>query len=109
LTPPSGSDGQNQSGASAPGVRQAVQQQSNDTGPPPVVQPCAVAKTWVEFRLVDMEGNPVSGQRYKVTLSDGSIQEGTLDKSGRVHFDGIVSGTCSISFLDLDKEAWERI
>jgi hypothetical protein len=56
-----------------------------------------------------MEGNPVGGKQYRAKLSDGSIKQGTLDDSGRVRFDGIPPGTCTISFIDLDKEAWERI
>jgi|SRR5580658_8118459 hypothetical protein len=89
-------------------VRSAVQQQANDP-PPDAVQSCPQDKTWVGFRLVDMEGNPVGGKQYRAKLSDGSIKQGTLDDSGRVRFDGIPPGTCTISFIDLDKEAWERI
>ncbi len=88
-------------------VNNAVQQQANDP-PPADIQPCPMQKTWVEFRLLDMEGNPVAGKKYKVKLSDGSVHQGTLDNSGKVRFDGIPPGSCSISF-DLDKEAWERI
>jgi hypothetical protein len=88
-------------------ARDAVQQQQG-SAPPGVVQPCVVL-TWVEFCLVDMEGNPVSGQRYKLKLPDGSVKEGTLGKSGCVRVDNINPGTATISYLDLDEEAWERI
>jgi hypothetical protein len=96
-------------GTSPNDVRQAVNKQSDGPGPPPVVQPCPSAKTWVEFCLLDMEGNPVSGQRYRATLTDGSKPEGRTPKSGCVRFDGIPSGTATIAYLDLDEEAWERI
>ena len=88
-------------------VQSAVQQQATDP-PPPAVNPCP-GKTWVEFLLLDMEGNPMGGKRYKVTLPDGSVKQGTLDQSGRVRFDSIQPGTATISYLDYDKEAWERV
>lgn len=96
-------------GISPNDARQAVNKQSDGPGPPPDVQPCPQDKTWVEFCLLDMEGNPVSGQRYRVTLADGSKSEGRTPKSGRVRFDGVSHGTVSIAYLDLDEDAWERI
>jgi hypothetical protein len=111
MGPPNGGNPPaSQSGGVTPGdAQQAVQQQSQDPAPPETVQPCPTAKTWVEFCLVDMEGNPVSGQRYQATLPDGSTPQGTLGKSGCVRFNNIQPGTASISFLDLDGESWERI
>ena len=100
-------DGKN--GVSSQDARQAVKKQSEGPGPPPDVQPCPIEKTWVEFCLVDMEGNPVSGQRYRAKLTDGSVREGKTPKSGCVRFDGIPPGTATIAYLDLDEEAWERI
>jgi hypothetical protein len=69
-----------------------------------------VEKTWIEIELVDEEGNPVPGERYKITLPDGkTVSEGTLDANGRARVEGIDPGTCQISFPDLDKDAWEQI
>ena len=65
-------------------------------------------KTWVEFEVVDMEGNPVSQERYLVMLPDGSLNEGWLDPSGVVRFNNIDPDTCVFSLPDLDEEAWER-
>jgi len=66
-------------------------------------------KTWVEFVVVDMEGNPVGDHPYRVTLPDGSVNEGVLDKSGKVRFNGIDPGTCQFSLTDLDRDAWQQI
>ncbi len=40
-------------------------------------------KSWIEIELVDEEGNPVPGEKYKVILPDGqTVAEGTLDEKG---------------------------
>jgi hypothetical protein len=95
--------------ASSSDVTGAIQQQSASQAPPAAVAPCPLIKTWVEFVLLDMEGNPVSGQPYKVGLPDGTIKRGTLDGTGKVRVEGIAPGTCTISYTDLDQEGWERI
>jgi uncharacterized protein YjiS (DUF1127 family) len=73
--------------------------------PPPQRQ---TAKTWVEVCLVDMEDNPVGNKHYLVRTPSGAIEEGYLDSNGRVRINNIDPGTCSITFPDLDMEAWER-
>ena len=64
-------------------------------------------KSWIEIELVDEEDQPVPGEKYKITLPDGSVATGTLDEKGFARVDGIEPGTCQITFPDLDKEAWE--
>ncbi|MBM3791398.1 MAG: carboxypeptidase regulatory-like domain-containing protein [Acidobacteria bacterium] len=65
-------------------------------------------KSWIEIELVDEEGNPVPGERYEVTLPDGStVASGTLDERGFAHIGNTDPGTCKITFPDLDKDAWE--
>jgi len=65
-------------------------------------------KSWIEIELVDEEGNPVPGERYKVTLPDGkTVAEGTLDEKGFARVDGIDPGTCQVTFPNVDKDAWE--
>ena len=66
-------------------------------------------KSWIEIELVDEEDNPVPGEKYKVTLPDGKVAQGTLDEKGFAHIGGIDPGTCQITFPDLDKDAWEKI
>jgi hypothetical protein len=65
-------------------------------------------KTWVEFQVVDMEDNPVSGKRYKCMLPDGRMEEGLTDAKGTVRFNDIDPGNCVFS-LDMDQEAWEKV
>jgi len=64
-------------------------------------------KSWIEIEMVDEEDNPVPGERYEITVPDGSVASGTLDSKGFARIDGIDPGTCQITFSELDKEAWE--
>ena len=64
--------------------------------------------SWIEIELFDEEDNPVPGEKYKVTLADGSVAEGTLDAKGFARLDGIPKGDCKVTFPDIDKEAWEK-
>jgi hypothetical protein len=65
--------------------------------------------SWIEIELVDEEDEPVPGKKYKITLPDDSVAEGTLDDKGFARVKGFEKGTCKVSFLELDKEAWEKI
>ena len=65
--------------------------------------------SWIEIKLVDEENRPVPGEKYRITLSDDTVIEGTLDGDGFARHDGIPKGNCRVTFPDLDKEAWERI
>jgi hypothetical protein len=69
----------------------------------------AEEKTWIEIELVDENDEPVPGEKYRITLPDGRVAEGTLDTNGSARVSGIDPGTCQITFPDLDKEAWERL
>jgi type VI secretion system secreted protein VgrG len=63
---------------------------------------------WIEIKLVDTEGNPVPGEKYKITLPDGStVAEGTLDGKGYARVDGIDPGTCKVTFPNLDQSVWK--
>jgi type VI secretion system secreted protein VgrG len=66
-------------------------------------------KSWIEIELVDENDEPVPGERYRITLPDGKVAEGTLDEKGFARVAGIDPGTCQITFPRLDKDAWEKI
>jgi len=92
-------------GMSQGAVEALVTSAAAPTSAPP---PRQTAKTWVELRLVDMEGNPVSRKRYVIQTPSGALEEGNLDSSGRVRLNNIDPGSCIFTFPDLDLEAWER-
>ncbi len=82
-----------------------------------VLQPCSPdparkrisqnRKHWIEIALVDEDGNPVPDVAYKIRLPDGTEQTGNLDSRGLARIDGILPGTCRVSFPDLDKGSWK--
>jgi type VI secretion system secreted protein VgrG len=63
-------------------------------------------KTFVGIQLVDKQGNPVPGARYRIVLPDGKRVEGVLDSEGKARVDGIDPGTCQVSFPDIDGREW---
>jgi hypothetical protein len=66
-------------------------------------------KSWIEIEMLDEKKRPVPGQAFRIILSDNqSVVEGTLNEKGFYRVEGIDSGTCKITFPDLDKDAWEK-
>jgi len=55
------------------------------------------------------EGNPMPGERYRITLPDGTVAGGTLDENGKARVNITEHGPCHISFPNLDMEDWERV
>ncbi|UCC98956.1 MAG: hypothetical protein JSW66_03530 [Phycisphaerales bacterium] len=66
-------------------------------------------KGWIEIELVGEDDEGIPGEKYRITLPDGSVAEGTLDEKGLARVEGFEKGTCKVCFPDLDKEAWEKI
>lgn len=64
-------------------------------------------RAWIEIILVDMEGKPVPGVKYRITPPGGSPVEGRLNEHGQAGLYQIEPGNCKITFPDLDKDAWE--
>lgn len=65
-------------------------------------------KAWIEIILVDMDGKPMPGVRYRITPpGGGEPQEGTLNEHGQAGYYQIEPGNCKITFPDLDKDAWD--
>ncbi len=67
----------------------------------------AEERTWIEIELIDEDDKPVPGERYQIEVSDGRVIRGTLDNNGFARVEGLVPGSCKVTFPKLDKEAWE--
>ena len=65
-------------------------------------------KSWVEIELKDEAGNPVPGEKYKITLPDGRVKTGTLDHNGYARVQGLDPGSCEVTFPNLDKDVWDK-
>lgn len=64
--------------------------------------------SWIEIELLDSGGKPVAGEEYLCELPDGTVDTGTLDNEGLVRIEGIVPGTCRVSFPKLDGSSWKK-
>ena len=65
-------------------------------------------KSWIEIVLKDSDGNPIPGERYRVTLPDGTtLDEGTLDEKGFARVSNIDPGNCKVTFPRLDGRTWK--
>jgi len=58
-------------------------------------------KTFVAIELKDEAGAPRAGEKYRVTLPDGTVKEGFLDMEGKARVEGVDPGNCKITFPDL--------
>jgi hypothetical protein len=65
--------------------------------------------SWIEIELVGEDDEPIPGEKYRITLPDDTVAEGTLDEKGFARVEGFEKGTCKVCFPNLDKEAWEKI
>jgi type VI secretion system secreted protein VgrG len=74
--------------------------------PPQTKEEKEKKKSWIEIELKDQEDQPIPGERYQITLPDGTVDEGTLDENGKARVDGIDPGSCKVTFPDLDKDSW---
>jgi type VI secretion system secreted protein VgrG len=59
----------------------------------------------MQYRYHDDE--PIQGARYKATLSDGTIREGTLDDAGALKLDDVPVGTINVE-LGPDSRSYRR-
>jgi hypothetical protein len=64
--------------------------------------------SWVAVRLYGLDGAPLSGIDYELTLSDGSTETGTTDANGEGRHEGIVRGSCIVTFQGLEPVLWQR-
>lgn len=64
-------------------------------------------KDWIEIILVDAEGKPMPGVKYRITPPGGAPVEGRLNEHGQAGLYNIDPGNCKITFPDLDQDAWE--
>jgi hypothetical protein len=62
------------------------------------------AMTWVGFQLVDDEGEPMAGQRYRLVTPSGEVLDGTLDSNGAATHEGLARGTCQLCLVPTDEE-----
>ena len=73
----------------------------------PVILCCEKSPHWIEFQLVDRQGEPVPGEPYRVRLPDQSLHTGATDAQGRARFESILAGNATIVFTGFDEREWQ--
>ncbi|SMC20413.1 hypothetical protein SAMN02745857_00942 [Andreprevotia lacus DSM 23236] len=76
--------------------------------PAPAPAPAA-EKTWIEIQLVGEDDQPIAGEEYEITLSNGLKFSGTLNAEGMARLEGLDPDTCQVTFPKLDKAAWSPL
>lgn len=79
---------------------------------PPEEKPTGVPKKkerdhWITVELVGEDGSPIPEENVSVTDSGGTAHEGKTDSQGQFTVTGIPEGVCTVTFPDLDQDAWE--
>ena len=62
--------------------------------------------TFIEIEVVDEDGEPVSGMRYRLEMPDSTVQSGTIPKSGFLGFYKLEDpGLCHLKLLTTEQPA----
>ncbi|MBW1789498.1 MAG: hypothetical protein JRK53_23260 [Deltaproteobacteria bacterium] len=64
---------------------------------------------YIGIELKDEDGNPMSGEYYKVKLPNGDIVTGYLNDEGKAKIENIPEGgECKVSFPGIHGDEWEE-
>jgi len=100
----------NQNMSSSPAGSPSSSCGSDSSSDSPSNQTVSPDKThWIAIQLVDEDQHAVPFEDYRITLSDGTVVEGSTDKHGRAKISGIDSGDCKVSFPNRDTKDWKRL
>lgn len=82
----------------------------SELAPPEASEPVAetpARPTWIEIVVVDVDDVPIQNHAFRLRLSDGSLREGTLAADGRIRFDDVVAGLCTLILPTNDELEWD--
>jgi len=65
-------------------------------------------KHWVEYKLTDKAGNPVSGIDYKLTDTGQKESSGKVKTDGRITRDALPEGNCELVLKKLFNAKWSK-
>jgi hypothetical protein len=72
------------------------------TGPEEIVE----HTDWIEILVADEDDQPVRDVAFELELPDGSIRRGRTNADGIARCERIPSGTCKLTLVELDTNAW---
>lgn len=74
------------------------------------LHPCTERElTWVDFELIDNDGQPLPNRKVRLTLPDGRVLEGVTDANGLFGADAIDPGQCKFEALDMPEDQCEMV
>lgn len=82
-------------------------QESGGQDSAPAQQESSAETTWVEIEVLDEQGEPAQGVKYRIEIPGGTVRSGTLDAHGKARIEGINHGLCSLWFPDLHAADWD--
>jgi type VI secretion system secreted protein VgrG len=65
--------------------------------------------SWIEIQLLDANDIPVPGEKYQITLPDGTVKTGTLGADGSARVAPCDPGSCQVTFPEYDGRSWDKI
>lgn len=91
----------------APLLQMGLEQSAEPTEPPTPTQ-TEPTLTFVELTLTDLAGEPLSDERFELTLPDGATRTGATDARGWARVNGVSTpGQCELRLVDVDETYWE--
>ncbi|MBZ2178739.1 MAG: hypothetical protein ACK58M_25680 [Acidobacteriota bacterium] len=84
------------------GARHPAEAKSGGSTSPAAKEP---ELTWIEIQIVDEDGQPLSGETYQFTKTDGAMAQGTTSGTA-LRADQIPAGKCKLKLPDLHKNGW---
>lgn len=64
-------------------------------------------KTWVEFEVLDENGDPLKDEKYEARLTDGTVKKGQTDSKGIARFEDIDPGVVQFTLVERDSDTWK--
>ena len=61
--------------------------------------------TWIEIQIVDEDGNPLVGETYEFSKTDGAVAKGSTSGAA-LRGEQIPPGKCKLKLPDLHKNGW---
>lgn len=90
-------------------VFMGIAAEDSSAPPPEPVPPSPIPEektTWIEIELLDPAGEPVPHEPWEMVLADGTTRKGILGANGVARLDGIIPGSCKVTFPGFDGREW---
>lgn len=109
-----GGGGAGASGGSGSGGDACATAAQQSAAAPPAAAPPSPAQpvkepelSFVALRLVDDQGAPLAGERYRIETAAGRVIEGYVGSDGMARIEALEPGTVSLSLPERDQDSWK--